>query len=519
MPVTRASLDPSSISVDLSRCRYDVVHFVVTRMMGFHAVRTPDSTASSTLLVWSDVSIAPNRIHQLGTRKCLCNHFPNIEQLCRKLPMSKLLLRMQASFPEHYDFFPVTFASYSEYNQFVASDYYRSAKERGQVPQYYICKPNGGCQGKNIFLTDRVTPHVFEGCQKSSSSVFNGTPAAVANANGQSYVVQEYLDRPLKVLNRKNDLRCYVLVSSFLPLTVYFYSEGIVRICRDEYEHPTRENADNVQMHLANYAVNKVNRGAHRSEGAAPGEVDMKRDFSGGQVEDTGDVKWSFAQYTKYITQQVQRNSSLMARARTAWVPPPECGENSSLPMGPPPLVLLATNLVDQLWQDIHMLCLKSVLAAQHVILPHMRFAETSMSEALPPPVQLANAKPHVSPCFELLGFDVMVDEDLKPWLIEINHSPSWFTDSNFDFELKRRVIRDALQLTMLPHVKKHHSRSASFVSCKHRSASDEGVMADRVYYAQELEEEGNGFVLLLPKRSTYEALRPVFDFQGTSRN
>lgn len=47
--------------------------------------------------------------------------------------------------------------------------------------------------------------------------------------------------------------------------------------------------------------------------------------------------------------------------------------------------------------------------------------------------------------CFEILGFDIMIDKDLDPSLIEVNHLPSWGTDSPIDEDIKSRVITQAL--------------------------------------------------------------------------
>ena len=59
------------------------------------------------------------------------------------------------------------------------------------------------------------------------------------------------------------------------------------------------------------------------------------------------------------------------------------------------------------------------------------------------------------SMCFEILGFDVLIDDKLKPWLIEINHAPSFSTDTPLDFKMKKDVIADALQLLGMTHKRK----------------------------------------------------------------
>ena len=53
----------------------------------------------------------------------------------------------------------------------------------------------------------------------------------------------------------------------------------------------------------------------------------------------------------------------------------------------------------------------------------------------------------HPSNCFELLGFDVLLDQDLKPWLLEVNLSPSMNTDSPLDIKIKSQLITDLFNL------------------------------------------------------------------------
>lgn len=40
-----------------------------------------------------------------------------------------------------------------------------------------------------------------------------------------------------------------------------------------------------------------------------------------------------------------------------------------------------------------------------------------------------------------------MLDYKLKPWLIEVNHTPSFTTDTPLDRKMKKNVIHDTLQI------------------------------------------------------------------------
>jgi len=53
--------------------------------------------------------------------------------------------------------------------------------------------------------------------------------------------------------------------------------------------------------------------------------------------------------------------------------------------------------------------------------------------------------------CFEVYGFDILIDDNLKPWLIEINASPSLSTTTETDRILKMQVINDAFNIVVPP--------------------------------------------------------------------
>ena len=61
---------------------------------------------------------------------------------------------------------------------------------------------------------------------------------------------------------------------------------------------------------------------------------------------------------------------------------------------------------------------------------------------------QTSKASKHRSLCFEIYGFDILLDSKLKPWLLEVNISPSLSSSSPLDKKIKTMLICDTLNLT-----------------------------------------------------------------------
>ena len=69
-------------------------------------------------------------------------------------------------------------------------------------------------------------------------------------------VAQRYEERPLLVNGYKFDCRIYLAITSADPLVAYVYDDGLVRFATQRFEPPSPENADQLRMHLTNFALN-----------------------------------------------------------------------------------------------------------------------------------------------------------------------------------------------------------------------------------------------------------------------
>jgi tubulin polyglutamylase TTLL5 len=83
------------------------------------------------------------------------------------------------------------------------------------------------------------------------------------------------------------------------------------------------------------------------------------------------------------------------------------------------------------LWCKIEDLIIKTILSGEHVI---------NNATDMFCPFPRTN-------CFELFGFDVLIDSKLEPWLLEVNLTPALGCDSPLDQKIKSNVVADLFSM------------------------------------------------------------------------
>ena len=63
-----------------------------------------------------------------------------------------------------------------------------------------------------------------------------------------------------------------------------------------------------------------------------------------------------------------------------------------------------------------------------------MRICEIVLLTFLP----ILSEVEHMNQCFELFGFDILIDEKYKAWLLEVNSSPAIAINNKVDDQVKR---------------------------------------------------------------------------------
>lgn len=72
----------------------------------------------------------------------------------------------------------------------------------------------------------------------------------------KNILISEYIANPHLINNLKYDLRVYVLVTSYDPLRIYMFNEGLTRFATHQYNTKAKDIKKRF-IHLTNFSVNK----------------------------------------------------------------------------------------------------------------------------------------------------------------------------------------------------------------------------------------------------------------------
>ena len=270
------------------------------------------------------------------------NHYPKSTGITKKDCLVRNLRRMKGVHGAGvFNFSPLSFNLPNDYTRYVA-EYGKLRSKMDPRLFSWICKPADMSRGRGIFLFRDISELQYD-----------------CNA-----VVQQYIANPLLIGGYKFDIRIYVAVPSFHPLTVYVFQEGIVRFSTEKYD---LSSLHNVFAHLTNTSINKH----------SPSYTADKERIGPG-------CKWTITQLRYYLHQNDLDDTLLWTKI---------------------------TNII----------ILTLLIQAPQV--------------------------PKERNCCELYGFDILIDENLKPWLLEVNFSPALNTDCQVDIMVKKPMLHSLLDM------------------------------------------------------------------------
>ena len=323
------------------------------------------------------------------------NHFPGTWNIGRKDALARGLSKLKRQVGNsEIDFFPSSYI--------LPVDLPLLLREMNQSPGLlYIIKPPASSRGRGIYLINSVKD--IPKCESSSQCV-----------------VQKYISEPFLINKKKFDLRVYVCVTSFNPLRVYIYQDGLVRFATEEYSAESNS-LSNRLAHLTNYSLNK------KSE-------NFKKNSSNNHCDSSS--KWSLNALKDYLKEKG----------------------------------------ID--WNEIFN-------QITHIVLTTIISCEEEVTTKLSQYVKYRNN------CFELYGFDILLDNKMKAHLLEVNVMPALGCGSLLDRDIKSNLVTGLLHLIGVQKYNRQEYNNRELIRKKNKilgfkpSTSEDNQESERVNNSQ----------------------------------
>jgi len=236
----------------------------------------------------------------------------------------------------------------------------------------WIIKPAGSSRGRGILLYKNLVEILDH----------------VKNKEAQ-WIAQKYIENPLLVKSRKFDIRQWVLVTDWNPLTIWVYAEPYFRFPSTDYDP---DNIVDRFIHLTNNSVAKYSKNAKVSHDI-PGNM------------------WRMDEFQAYLHEEV------------GW----------------------------DVWEE------KIKDSIKNCVINTLESVQ-DMFECK-------------KGCFELFGYDFMIDDEFNAWLIEVNSSPAMDYSTEVTERLVKMVLEDTVKVVVdYADAKKKKKVDTGLFECVYRA-------------------------------------------------
>eukprot|EP00792_Barthelona_sp_PAP020_P003820 TRINITY_DN1679_c0_g1_i1.p1 TRINITY_DN1679_c0_g1~~TRINITY_DN1679_c0_g1_i1.p1 ORF type:complete len:1614 (-),score=441.89 TRINITY_DN1679_c0_g1_i1:5-4846(-) len=323
-------------------------------------------------------------------------------------------------------FVPATFVLPQDYSQLVDYDSFI----RMQINSSLLSTNNLNLQNNTKLV------YILKKLGSSRGNEITIVPDLAREQLTQSnYIIQRYICNPWLIKGRKFDFRVYFMITSLFPLKVYIYKDGFVRFCSEPYSD---EDFTNIYAHLTNTAIQRDHPNGIKS----PPFIDNGNTAA----------KCSFKEFQDILKiLNVSKDTNLFSSSQKIhW---------------------------DDLWKKIKSVILRAVLVnlpalkkglgnfltkykkrfnqfnkyieeIKEEITSEVPFAKISSSKF---PISNHTKFPFSDTFFEIFGADILFDNNLDPWLLEINTGPSLAIDCYIDEMIKARLLVDSFKIVEPP--------------------------------------------------------------------
>ncbi|CAK4638567.1 unnamed protein product [Aphanomyces euteiches] len=236
-------------------------------------------------------------------------------------------------------------------------------------PQFHL----NGADSKNVWIVKPAGMSRGRGIRVFNQLYELLAYADVENHKECQWIVQKYIENPLLVCNRKFDIRQWVFVTSWNPLTVWFYLDCYLRFSSEEYQV---DDLSDQFVHLTNNSIQKNGENFYKAYSTEDGSMTVEGNM------------WHSDDLNEYLNRKFGLDA--------------ETGE--------------------------------SIFKSK--IQPRMKEIVVWSLSCVQDSIQ------HRKNSCELYGYDFMLDDTFKPWLIEVNSSPA----CDYSTAVTKRYVETGLE-------------------------------------------------------------------------